>query len=65
MTNEEHILKMATTTVYTADEITKLMAYTGIGIERTEKMIADFSRAGICSLKDINTIAKMGRFDSL
>ena len=56
------IFKIATTTPYPVDDILDFMMLTGLKIDDTEKVMANFCHCGISNLTDVNTLVKMGYF---
>ena len=58
----DRVFILTTTTPYAYDEIIEFMSLTGLTIDKTEKLLADFCRCGIAYLKDVNIIVKMGYF---
>ena len=56
------IFKISTTTPYTTDEIVEFMSLTGLKIDETKKLMANFCYCGISNLRDVITLVKMGYF---
>ena len=58
----DRLHKIAITTHYPVNEIHDFMLLTGLNIDDTEKIMANFSNCGISNITNVNTLVKLGFF---